>query len=243
MDLPPSLQTKWLGRAWRHLASCESTNDEARAWAERGAPHGAVVTSDRQTRGRGQRGRVWHSEVKNLYYSVVLRPTWTMAEAPPLTLAVGVALCEAARWFDSRATLKWPNDVLIDGKKIAGILTEGRAEGAGFSHIVVGVGCNLGEQAFPDELAAIATWLDADRSAFTATLCAALEARYEQLARGERAAILADWQARSSIFGRQTTVSTPSGPIVGTPEALDDDGALCLRTAGGVVRIVSGELQ
>lgn len=242
--LPPPLATRWLGRLWRHLPVCGSTNDEARAWAEAGAPAGAVVTADRQTRGRGQKGRVWQSEeVKNLYYSLVLRPRYSPREAPPVTLAVGVALCDAVRRWDARATLKWPNDVLLDGKKLAGILCEARVSDGVFSHVIVGIGCNLGEQQFADELVDRATFLDAPRAAFAAALCEALERRCEQLAAGESAAILDDWRARSSIFDAPIRVQTPEGELVGRATGLGRDGALHLVDDAGVERVVvSGEL-
>ncbi len=121
----PRLATDWLGRAWRHLPTTGSTNDEAAAWARAGAPAGAVVVADAQTRGRGRLGRRWHSPSgASLYFSVVLRPPLPPHRVPPLTLAAGVAVAEALTALDITPQLKWPNDVLLDGKKVAGILTE-----------------------------------------------------------------------------------------------------------------------
>lgn len=247
--LPPPLATRWLGRVWRHLASCVSTSDEARAWAEQGAPSGAVVTADHQTGGRGQKGRVWHApvsvaeEVNNLYYSVVLRPPWSLHEAPPLTLGVGVALCDVVRRWEPRAELKWPNDILVDGKKLAGVLTEARASGSQLAYAIVGIGCNLGEQEFAEEIAERATYLDAERASFAAALCESLEARYEQLAMGQCSAILADWRALSSVFGTMVRVTTAQGTITGRADHLALDGALVVIDEHGEPRtIVSGEL-
>src|SRR4051794_14278733 len=157
-ELPSLLQTRWLGRAYRHLAECRSTNDEAAAWARAGAPHGALVIADAQTGGRGRLGRTWHSPPgENLYFSTVLRPEIPPHRAPPLTLAVGVALADAVREAGCDAQLKWPNDLLLDGKKVAGILTEMTTSGGRVEFVVIGIGVNLDARAFPAELDGRAT--------------------------------------------------------------------------------------
>jgi BirA family biotin operon repressor/biotin-[acetyl-CoA-carboxylase] ligase len=112
----PRLDTAWLGRAWKHLPSTGSTNDEAAVWARAGAPAGAVVVADEQTRGRGRLGRKWHSPPgESLYLSVVLRPPLPPHRVPPVTLAAGVAVAEALIQFDLSPALMWPNDVQLDG--------------------------------------------------------------------------------------------------------------------------------
>jgi BirA family biotin operon repressor/biotin-[acetyl-CoA-carboxylase] ligase len=180
------LGTLWLGRNWLHLPECASTNDEASQWARGGAPHGAVVVADCQTAGRGRQGRTWHAAPgESLCFSVVLRPTLPVRDLPPITLAVGVAVAETVTRFAATPTLKWPNDVLIAGKKVAGILTETSSQGERADHVIVGIGVNLNVAAFPSELLPIATSLHlfrgrpVDRMHFTAVLCERLENWYE----------------------------------------------------------------
>src|SRR5262245_13905869 len=155
----PLLGTTWLGQAWRWLPRCGSTNDEAHAWARARAPHGAVVVTEIQERGRGRQGRIWHaSPGDGLAMSVVLRLPLAPNRLPPLTLVAGVALAETVARHDVTPRLKWPNDILVNGKKLAGILTE-----LGGDFVVVGVGVNLNAETLPDEIAAIATTLRRER--------------------------------------------------------------------------------
>jgi BirA family transcriptional regulator, biotin operon repressor / biotin---[acetyl-CoA-carboxylase] ligase len=244
------LTTAWLGRAWRHEATVESTNDEAAAWARAGAPAGAVVVADEQTRGRGRLGRRWHSPAgASLYLSAVLRPPLPPHRVPPLTLAAGVAVAEALVAFDVVPALKWPNDVQLDGKKVAGILTEMSADLDRVHHVVVGIGVNLNVDAFPEELQAIATSLAIGRGApvsraeFAATLCARLEHQVDRFVADGSAGVVAAWKQHARFFGRRVSVTAGRDRMEGIAEDLDDDGALRLRLDDGrVQRIVAGEL-
>jgi BirA family biotin operon repressor/biotin-[acetyl-CoA-carboxylase] ligase len=244
------LTTAWLGRAWRHEASVASTNDEAAAWARAGAPAGAVVVADEQTRGRGRLGRRWHSPPgASLYLSAVLRPPLPPHRVPPLTLAAGVAVAEALVAFDVVPALKWPNDVQLDGKKVAGILTEMSADLDRVHHVVVGIGVNLNVEAFPEELQAIATSLQITRGApvsraeFAAMLCARLEHWVDQFVADGAAAVVAAWKQHARFFGKRVSVTAGRDRMEGVAEDLDDDGALRLRLDDGrTTRIVAGEL-
>jgi len=246
----PRLTTAWLGRAWRHAARVGSTNDEAAAWARAGAPAGAVVVADEQTRGRGRLGRRWHSPPgASLYLSAVLRPPLAPHRVPPLTLAAGVAVAEALVAFDVVPALKWPNDVLLDGKKVAGILTEMSADLDRVHHVVVGIGVNLNVDAFPEELTAIATSLQIARGApvsraeFAAALCARLEHWVDQFVADGAVAVVAAWKQHARFFGKRVSVTAGRDRMDGIAEDLDDDGALKLRLDDGrVQRIVAGEL-
>jgi BirA family transcriptional regulator, biotin operon repressor / biotin---[acetyl-CoA-carboxylase] ligase len=246
----PLLATGWLGRAWRHLPECGSTNDEAAAWARAGAPAGAVVTAEAQTKGRGRLGRQWHSPPgESLYLSVVLRPRLDPPRVPPLTLAAGVAVAEAVARFDVEPALKWPNDVLAGGKKLSGILTEMATRGMGIEHVVVGVGVNLNGAAFPPELQPIATSLRLQRgapvdvAAFAATLCERLEVWIDRFVAEGPPAVTDAWVRFAPFFGGRVTVTAAAGPLAGIAEGLDPDGALRLRTDDGrTVRVIAGEL-
>lgn len=245
------LTTAWLGRAWRHLQRVESTNDEAAACARAGAPAGAVVVADEQTRGRGRLGRRWHSPAgASLYLSAVLRPPLAPHRVPPLTLAAGVAVAEALVQLDVAAALKWPNDVLVDGKKIAGILTEMSADLDRVHHVVIGIGVNLNVRAFPDELAAIATSValarggaTVARAEFAAALCARLEHWHDRFVADGAAPVVAAWRQHARFFGKRVQVTAGRERMEGVAEDLDEDGALRLRLDDGrVIRVVAGEI-
>jgi BirA family biotin operon repressor/biotin-[acetyl-CoA-carboxylase] ligase len=185
--------------------------------------------------------------------SVVLRPPLPPHRVPPLTLAAGVAVAEAL--VDALAAagvapaLKWPNDVQLDGKKVAGILTEMSADVDHVHHLVVGIGVNLNARAFPDELAAIATSVAVargeplGRAEFAAALCARLEYWFDRFIADGAPAIVAAWKQHARCFGRRVRVTAGRDVIEGVAEDLDDDGALRLRADDGrVVRIVAGEV-
>jgi BirA family biotin operon repressor/biotin-[acetyl-CoA-carboxylase] ligase len=172
--------------AWHHLASTPSTNDVARRLAEGGAEAGSVVIADRQTAGRGRLGRAWWSPPDGaILMSVILRPRASRERIPALTLEAGLAVAEVliARGVDAR--LKWPNDVLVRGLKVAGILCELVDDTAGRSVVIVGIGLNTNviAEGFPPELAGIATSVQAelgapvDRDALARELVAAIVAR------------------------------------------------------------------
>ncbi len=157
-------------------ASTGSTNDDARALAAQGCAHGSLVTADEQTRGRGRSGQRWHSPPgANVYLSIVLRPRLAPHLATPFTLAVGLVVAEVVESRIGRAAaLKWPNDVLVGGRKIAGVLVEAQIRGDRLASLVVGVGLDVETRDFPPPLDAIATSLaelgavDRDRSTLVA---------------------------------------------------------------------------
>lgn len=246
----PLLGTRWLGRDWRWHERTDSTNDDAKAAAEARAPHGTVVVAEAQDRGRGRLGRVWHSPPgENLCFSAVLRPDLAPAAAPPVTLAAGVAVAEAVEEAGvAGASLKWPNDVRVGGRKLAGILTEMAAEADRVRYLVVGAGVNVNTTRFPDEIAAIATSLrialgrKVDRPEFCAALCARLEAWLDRFFTEGAAPVIAAFRRRAEL-PRAVRVDTGRGFVEGQAEDVDDSGALLVRTASGAVeRVTSGEI-
>jgi len=244
----PLLETRWLGRAWHWRGRTASTNDLARSLAERDAAAGTVVVADTQSRGRGRRGHAWRSPRGGLWLSVVLRPTTPAAELGPLGLAVAVAVAETVEALGTRQVeLKWPNDVLVAGGKVAGILTEAAAEGGRVRHVVVGIGVNLNVTRFPpalcDRAASIHRELGVavDRAAFAADLCRRLELWVDRFEREGAAPVLAAWRARGRL-GPVTVVSATT-TIEGVAIGLDADGALLVRRVDGVLEPVrSGEV-
>jgi len=253
-QIAPLLATGELGRKIHHYEQLESTNDEAHRLAEEGALHGEVVIADFQTRGRGRLGRTWVAPIgKAVTFSVILRPAIPPARAPELTLAAAVAVTEAARELGAQsARIKWPNDVECKGRKIAGLLTELRAEPDRVRHAVLGIGFNLSlqPQDFPDELRATATslLLESGERQARPVACASLLEHLEEwlsLHETERFGPVADrWRELSSTLGRQVRISGPGRTIEGDAIDLANDGALIVRVAGGeLVRVVAGDVE
>ena len=229
-----------------------STNDVALELAQGDAAEGVVVLADQQSAGRGRRGRVWHSPPgSGLSVSIVLEPSRARTEPERavglLTLTAGVALAEAVEAATAlRADIKWPNDLLVGRRKLAGILAE---SAGGDARIVLGYGLNVSTRALPPEVDARATSLESElgRAVDRAVLCvetlASIARRYRDLLDGRFDAILDAWRSRSpSSRGARVEWHAPNGARVGVTEGIDDRGALLVRVGDRVERIVGGEL-
>lgn len=225
----------------RMYGSAGSTSDEARLLAREGAAHGTVVTAREQTAGRGRVGRSWASPEGNLYLSVLLRLGMAPARLPELSFVAGLAVADMADGFlppDRRAALKWPNDVLVGGAKIAGILVE-QADDA----TIVGIGVNVAH--CPEGTAYPVTSLRAAMNAppnvdeTRTALLVALNTRLGTWLAHGFVPIRADWLARAHPLGTRLRADTIEGAFAG----LDPDGALLLDTTEGRRRIVAGDVQ
>ncbi len=250
-ELAPHLTGSWRCIHW--FAEVDSTQRVARELAREGAPEGTVVVTERQTAGRGRLGRQWHSPAGvNLYCSLVLRPALAPGAVPQIALVAGAAVAAAVEEATGlRPAIKWPNDVLLGGRKVAGILTEMDSEMERVHHVIAGIGVNLNapRTAFPPELRGkagslrLATGRRVDRAAFTGRLLAALEARYGRFVAKGFGSVRAEWESYSCLTGREVRVAAADGELAGRVLGLDDDGALRLaRAGGGVVRVVAGEV-
>ncbi len=234
-----------------YLPEVGSTNDVAARFAELDPGEGRVVVADAQTAGRGRLGRTWASPPgAGLYMSALLRPS--PAAAPLLTMMAGVAAVEGIEAATGlRPEVKWPNDLLVGRRKLAGILAEGSVGVQGLQHVVLGIGVNLLNAAYPPDIALRATSLESElgraveRGLVCLELLAALAARYAQLSAGRRAGLLDDWRALApSARGRRVEWDGPDGEIhAGITHGIDDTGALLVRTNEGVERIVAGEVR
>jgi BirA family transcriptional regulator, biotin operon repressor / biotin---[acetyl-CoA-carboxylase] ligase len=252
--LAEQLRTGWLGRTHEHHASIDSTNDRAAAWAQAGAPHGALVTADAQRQGRGRFARVWHSPPGvNLHASFVLRPGRADARWSALGLAVGVGLREGLLGWRDDVALSWPNDLRIGARKLGGILCEARWLGS-TPTFVVGFGINVHPRPWPDELAAVAVSLgeaNGDhgpaRNELLARLLGALEPVLDAFAREGFAAVRERYQAACISLGQQVAVSEPGGATRRRVLAvgIDGDGALLVRAHPGAAleRIDAGVVE
>jgi BirA family biotin operon repressor/biotin-[acetyl-CoA-carboxylase] ligase len=252
LELRPLLNTHDLGQVLHSFDAIGSTSDHAKALAEEGAGHGEVVIAETQTSGRGRRGRSWVSPPrKNAYFSAVLRPDLPPARAPELTLVASVAICDALRHANVAPGIKWPNDLLVGGRKIAGILTELAAEPEGIQWVVLGIGVNVNARPedFPEELRGEATSVliergePAPRALLVAACLTALEGWLDRHAEEGFAPIRQAWRERSVTLGREVLVRAEGRELVGTAEDIDDSGALLVRAGDGLERILAGDVS
>ena len=233
-----------------------STNDVALTLAEHGAPEGATALALAQTAGRGRHGRQWFSPPgAGLYTSIVCR---TPAILPTLTLAGGIAVADGiTRATGLPVAIKWPNDIVVHDhtapgrrRKLAGILAEGAAGPSGIQHVVLGCGINVRPADYPQTLAGRVTSIEhelgrgVDAGLVLAEMLAALNEQACALSDGRRAEVLARWRSLSpSATGTRVEWSADGAAHRGTTAGIDDDGALLVRTASGVERIIAGELE
>jgi BirA family transcriptional regulator, biotin operon repressor / biotin---[acetyl-CoA-carboxylase] ligase len=252
-EIERHLTTERFGRRLVCFDTIDSTNVHAARLAREGAPEGTLVLAERQTHGRGRLGRSWVSPARvNLYASFVLRPRLAPTDAPQLALAAAVAVARGlAALAPDRVAIKWPNDCLLDGKKVAGILTEMDAEVDRIRSVVLGIGVNLNApaRAFPPALRTtatsvlLATGTRVDRPRFAAALCAALEAVYDHVVGEGFAAIATEWESYSCLTGRQVTVDCSGRQTTGTVRGIDASGRLVLDGAPGEERIMAGDVS
>jgi len=245
-----------MGRHVHWVASTASTNDIATRLADSGAEEGTTVVAETQTAGRGRHGRVWFSpRGAGLYASVIVRPAAGRSSdehpAALLTLASGVAIAEAVRAVTGLpAGIKWPNDVLIGGRKLAGILAEAAMQAGTLQFIVVGFGVNLLRAAYPPELALRVTSIEAetsrmpDRALILAEILAALGERCADLRAGRFDAILSAWrQLAVSMPNAHVEWDSPAGVVRGRAVDIDRHGALLVRVGEKVERVTGGEVR
>jgi len=247
--LTPMLRGTLFERGVRHFFKVDSTNVAAMASAQEGAPEGTVFVAEEQTAGRGRGGHTWHSAPSTgVYLSGILRPQMPPGDVLLLSLATGLAVADAVTNVAGvRPDLRWPNDVLIGDKKFCGILIEMQAEPTRVRHVVVGIGINVNHDAFPPELANIATSLrvatgkTVSRVALTAAVLRALDREYRNLR--HRALILRRFEEASSFArGKQVHVEEEGG-YEGITAGLDEHGFLRVQTPAGMRTVLSGGVR
>jgi BirA family biotin operon repressor/biotin-[acetyl-CoA-carboxylase] ligase len=236
-----------------HFYKIGSTNTVAMAAAADGAPEGSVFLAEEQTAGRGRGANSWQSpQSTGIYCSVILRPELAPSDVLALSLAVGLAVQSAIQQIDSRVQidLKWPNDVLLNGKKVCGILTEMNAEATRVRYIVVGIGINVNQASFAKELPAtslrLATGSEWSRVELVGALLKSLDREYRQLTgdEGAKEAILRRFSENSSwVLGKRVRIEENGSAFEGTTEGLDPRGFLQVRTPYGVQTVLSGTVR
>ena len=243
-------KTKIVGRDIRVFEQTTSTNDVIEKLARDGVKEGAVVFAESQTKGRGRLGRTWMSPArKGLWFSVLLRPDLRPQETTRLTVASAAALRRAIQSETGLdPEIKWPNDILIRGKKVAGILTELSAELDRVKHVILGIGVdvNLGANEFPAELRKTATSLKIEtgkaisRPELATAILRELDHDYARVCGNFFADVADEWEAHCTTIGRAVTIQIGGRRMSGRAESLDDDGALLLRTEHGHLERITG---
>jgi BirA family biotin operon repressor/biotin-[acetyl-CoA-carboxylase] ligase len=243
-------KTKVIGRDIHVFEQTTSTNDVIEKLARDGVKEGVVVFAESQTRGRGRLGRKWISPArKGLWFSILLRPDLHPQETTQLTVASATALRRAIQSETGlKPEIKWPNDILIGGKKVAGILTELSAELDKVRYVILGIGVDVNQDAneFPSELCKTATSLKIEtgetisRAELAAAILRELDFDYARICAGKFTAVADEWEENCSTIGRDVTVQIGDRKIRGHAESLDDDGALLLRTEHGHLERITG---
>lgn len=248
-ELQNGLKTKTFGHKLFVFEKIDSTNACAKTLAEAGTEEGATVIAEFQTEGRGRFGRPWQAEPgENLLFSSVLRPTVLKDNSSLLTYFAAVSVARAVEKASSCSLeCKWPNDLYLNGKKFCGILLENSFKQSSLDYSVVGVGLNVNQRTFNEQLADRATSLaqelnvDIDRKELFQRILQEMETLYESVKEGDFSEIIRDWNKRCKMFGKQITVRGGKEELTGTAVRLSDDGGLMLETSGGLRTVYAGD--
>jgi BirA family biotin operon repressor/biotin-[acetyl-CoA-carboxylase] ligase len=244
------LTTRTIGKVINFHESVTSTNDIAIDLAQGGAKEGTVVIANSQSRGQGRAGREFSSPNGGLYLSIILKPPLEPDEISSLPLVIGLSVSKAIQCtIFKEAKVKWPNDILVEDRKVAGILMSSKTGGRKVDHVVVGIGINLNTQMedLPSELRDTAGSLKKisgkhiDPNEFTRDLLYLLDLNYSRFLEGQKEELLDQWSERAPMLGKEISVSTSKGILSGKALGIDQSGALILQTKKGMERIDSGD--
>lgn len=251
--LEAAIDTKWAGKHICYFKELDSTNARAKQEADNGAAEGTLVVTDMQTAGRGRRGRSWNSPAGvNLYFTLILKPVYQPDKAAMVTLVMALAVAEGiSLTCGMEAEIKWPNDVVVNGKKVCGILTEMNVEHGQIQYVAVGVGVNVGLQEFPPEIADKAASLEAEcgkpvsRTALAANILKAFEKYYESFLQELSLSCIRDKYNRRLVNrDREVRVLDPQGEFQGIARGINEFGELLVERDDGSVTIVfAGEVS
>jgi BirA family biotin operon repressor/biotin-[acetyl-CoA-carboxylase] ligase len=253
------LSTSYFGKYLYILSEVDSTNSYAREAAREGAPEGSVIIADYQAKGRGRLGRVWESEAgTNILMSIILRPRISIQAARCITLASATILIKALQVFLNidpinhvKLEVKWPNDILLNGKKVAGILTESSVKNQSIEYIITGIGINVNQKSsdFSDEIKDTAISLydvtskQIERERLIAQILSIFEKYYIRLERINYADIVKDWKAHWGMAGRAAKIETPVTTEWGEILDINENGSLLYKTEDGLIKeMVTGNI-
>ena len=249
-ELKSILKTRWIGNRLEYFDETDSTNTRARKLAEEGAPHGTLVIADSQSSGKGRRGRLWTSpRGVGIWMSMLLRPDIAPVHASMLTLIAVVRGVKESTGLD--AMIKWPNDAVLAGRKICGILTEMSTEDETIRYVITGIGINVNIDEFPEEIRDTATSLKLElgksikRSPVIRAVAEAFETYYDIfLETCDMSRLKEDYNRELANTGREVLVLDPRGQYEGTALGIDDEGSLLVRKRDGTVApVISGEVS
>lgn len=252
-ELKSSIETRWAGANVVCFDRTDSTNIQARKQAEAGAPHGTLVVAERQDGGKGRRGRGWESPSGvGIWMSILLRPQISSLSASMLTLVMALAAEKGIREAAGlKSQIKWPNDLVLNKKKICGILTEMSTELTEIQHVVIGIGINVNQTEFPPEIATAATSLYLEsgrrfqRSRIIAKIMKAFEEYYEVFVKTEdMSGLMEEYNKKLVNLGNQVCVLDPSGEFRGISEGINKSGGLIVCLPDGTrTEVISGEVS
>ena len=249
-ELLHGLSTQIIGNKIFVFETIDSTNACARTLGDAGTPEGAVVISDFQTSGRGRLGRTWLAEpASSLLFSVLLRPPVQMEMAGLLTLFASAAVARAIeQCVGTPVECKWPNDLLLHGKKFCGILLENSLQQSGLAYAIIGAGINVNQRVFPSEIGKQATSLaletgeSQDRKAVLHMILREMDDLYGGAREGDFSVIVPEWTKRCLMFGKAVRVQQHDRTIEGTAVRLNHDAGLVISTSGGVQTVYAGDV-
>lgn len=252
-EIGSRMHSKWMGKQLIYLPETDSTNIQARRLAEDGYPDGTLVVADCQKAGKGRRGRSWSSPPgSSIYMSFLLKPDIPPYCASMITLIAGMAVTQAVKAETGlEAQIKWPNDVVVNGRKICGILTEMSTELERIHYIVTGIGINVNQQEFPEEIQSTATSLRIEtgrnicRSGLITCSMEWFESYYELfLQTQDLSRLKPDYEALLANLGREVLVLDPAGEYRGICRGIDEGGQLLVELPGGEQKsVMSGEVS
>lgn len=252
-EIESSMNTKWAGKKVLYFDETGSTNTEAKQAAEAGAPHGTLAVADYQNMGKGRRGRMWTSlRGVGVWMSLMIRPEIHPSAASMLTLVAALAVSEGiGKTCGLETQIKWPNDIVADGKKICGILTEMSTELECINYVVTGMGINANMEELPEEIKDVATsiLLQTGKRVKRSQLIGAVMESYEKyynvfMESGNMSGLLDVYNSHLANMQRSVRVLQPGSEYVGTALGINDAGELLVKTEDGAVhQVISGEVS
>ena len=252
-ELKSRIRNNWAGGEIYYYEETGSTNIDAKRLGEEGAAHGTIVVADKQNAGRGRRGRAWQSPAgKDIYFTILLRPSFEPDKASGLTLVMALSVAQAVeRKCNLKAGIKWPNDVVLNGKKICGILTEMNMETDYIQHVVIGVGINVNLDEMPEEISQTATSIlrEGGEKTARAELLQEVLARFEEnYGMYEKELDLSymreEYNSHLVNVGKQVKVLDPKGEFEGIARGINASGELLIETPDGkVAEVYAGEVS